>query len=63
MKAGETYIAEKMDDTTCLFSDMVGFTKMSSGMSAIDLIQMLNNIINRFDEGITKLNLEKIKTM
>ena len=42
---------------------MVNFTKMSSGMSAIDLIQMLNAIINGFDKGISKYGLEKIKTM
>ncbi|KAG2375198.1 hypothetical protein C9374_010202 [Naegleria lovaniensis] len=63
LKAGETYISEKVDDTTCLFSDMVNFTKMSSGMTAIDLIQLLNTLINGFDQGINKYGLEKIKTI
>ncbi|KAL9658602.1 hypothetical protein ABK040_006139 [Willaertia magna] len=63
LKQGETYIAEKVDDVTCLFSDIVQFTLMSSGMSAVDLVQMLNSIINGFDSNIIKYNLEKIKTI
>ncbi|KAF0973882.1 hypothetical protein FDP41_007269 [Naegleria fowleri] len=63
LKSGETFISEKFDDVTCLFSDMVGFTHMSSSLSATDLVQLLNDIVNGFDETIKKLELEKIKTI
>jgi class 3 adenylate cyclase len=42
---------------------MVGFTKMSSGMTPGELVQMLNSIINGFDSLIKRNNLEKIKTI
>jgi PAS domain S-box-containing protein len=47
LKKGETCIAEQLPDVTCFFSDMVGFTRMSSTMSASDLVQLLNSIVNR----------------
>ncbi|KAG2379256.1 hypothetical protein C9374_007395 [Naegleria lovaniensis] len=61
LKAGESCISEKFDDISCLFSDMVGFTKMSSGLSAHELVQLLNAIINGFDHLIPMFGLEKIK--
>ncbi|KAG2374433.1 hypothetical protein C9374_010717 [Naegleria lovaniensis] len=63
LKAGDTFISEKFDDVTCLFSDMVGFTHMSSSLTATELVQLLNTIVNGFDENIKKLELEKIKTI
>lgn len=42
---------------------MVGFTKMSSRMEAIEIIRMLSIVVNGFDELTDKYNLEKIKTM
>lgn len=63
LKAGESCISEKFDDISCLFSDMVGFTKMSSSLSAHELVQLLNNIINGFDHLIPMFGLEKIKTI
>ncbi|KAL0488155.1 adenylate cyclase [Acrasis kona] len=56
-------IADKFDDATCFFSDMVGFTKMSSNMSASDLVFMLNKIVVAFDDLCVINNLEKIKTI
>jgi PAS domain S-box-containing protein len=63
LKKGETCIAEQLPDVTCFFSDMVGFTKMSSTMSAYDLVQLLNSIVNRFDDLCAEHHLEKIKTI
>lgn len=45
LKGGETFIAENLPDITVFFSDMVGFTKISSQLSATELVQMLNEII------------------
>ncbi|EFC40908.1 predicted protein [Naegleria gruberi] len=63
LKSGHTFIAEKLDDITCFFSDMVGFTAISSGLQATDLVMMLNSIVNGFDLLTEKYDLEKIKTI
>ncbi|EFC43412.1 adenylate/guanylate cyclase [Naegleria gruberi] len=63
LKSGHTFIAEKLDDITCFFSDMVGFTAISSNMQATDLVMMLNSIVNGFDMLTEKYDLEKIKTI
>lgn len=42
---------------------MVGFTKMSSEMSAYDLVEMLNKIVTCLDDRATSHGLEKIKTI
>ncbi|KAG2393520.1 hypothetical protein C9374_007051 [Naegleria lovaniensis] len=63
LKSGETFIAEKFNDITCFFSDMVNFTKMSSSLNPSELVTMLNHIVNGFDALTDKYNLEKIKTI
>ncbi|EFC35253.1 predicted protein, partial [Naegleria gruberi] len=63
LKQGETFIAEKFADVTIFFSDMVGFTKMSSGMEADQLVMMLNTIVNEFDKLTEKYLIDKIKTI
>ncbi|EFC47659.1 predicted protein [Naegleria gruberi] len=63
LKSGETFIAEKFNDVTCFFSDMVGFTSISSNMSPTDLVKMLNTIVNGFDSLTDTFHLEKIKTI
>ncbi|KAG2373363.1 hypothetical protein C9374_012229 [Naegleria lovaniensis] len=60
---GETFIADNHEDVTCLFSDLVGFLEISASMSATELVQTLNIIINGFDSLIPKYQLEKIKTI
>ncbi|KAG2373994.1 hypothetical protein C9374_011659 [Naegleria lovaniensis] len=63
LKNGETFIAEKLPDITCFFSDMVGFTKLSSSMNAHQVVKMLSDIVNGFDSLTDKYELEKIKTI
>ena len=63
LKAGDTFIAEKFNDVTVFFSDMVGFTKISSGMNPSELVMMLNTIVNGFDVLTDRYSLEKIKTI
>ncbi|KAG2386973.1 hypothetical protein C9374_002008 [Naegleria lovaniensis] len=63
LKLGEQFIADKFDDVTCLFSDLVGFKEASLSMSAIEIVGTLNDIINKFDEVCIKYHLEKIKTI
>ena len=63
LKRGESNIAGNYPEVTVLFSDLVGFTKMSSQKSAGDLVKLLNDLFSRFDRRAESLGLEKIKTI
>nr|CAG4712123.1 unnamed protein product [Naegleria fowleri] len=63
LKAGEKNIYENIKDVTCLFSDIVGFTSMSSKLEPHQVVEMLNIIVNQFDLLCERLALEKIKTI
>ena len=56
-------IADYYDDVTILLSDIVGFTALSSTISASELVDMLNRIFSMFDELADRYRLEKIKTI
>lgn len=56
-------IADRFDEATVLFSDIVGFTKMSNNLEAEELIFLLNDIFSAFDAIGSKLHTEKIKTI
>jgi class 3 adenylate cyclase/CheY-like chemotaxis protein len=63
LKRGEKNISGGYSNVTILFSDLVGFTEMTSKMTAVGLVELLNDIFTRFDVRAGKLGLEKIKTM
>ena len=63
MHGGETVIADYLADVTILFADLVGFTKLSSRLSAADLVRLLNGLFSEFDRLALKLGVEKIKTI
>lgn len=46
-----------------IFTDFVGFTKISDRMPATELVKKLDVYFTKFDEIIVKNNLEKIKTI
>ena len=56
-------IAKKFPNVTVLFTDIVGFTKMSDGMTAEEVVTMLNKMISKFDERAKREGIEKIKTI
>lgn len=63
LKAGEQRIADKFPDVTVLFADLVGFTRLSSSMTAAQVAEMLNDLFTAFDEAARELGAEKIKTI
>ena len=63
LKNGEQTIAEFIPDTTVVFTDLVGFTDLSSSISPDQLVTLLNHIFRSFDRIVRKYNLEKIKTI
>lgn len=56
-------IAQDFPNATVLFTDIVGFTKISGNMNAHDLVKMLNKMITLFDERAKREGIEKIKTI
>ena len=56
-------IAKQYPNVTVLFTDIVDFTKMSTDMSAEELVTMLNSMFTMFDERAKKEGIEKIKTI
>lgn len=52
-------IAKSFPKATVLFTDIVGFTKMSSEMQADDIVKVLNGIVTKFDICAQKTVLKK----
>jgi class 3 adenylate cyclase len=63
LRRGERVIADRFDDVTLLIADIVGFTSMSSRMTATELVEVLNGIFSAVDELVDRHQLEKIKTI
>jgi class 3 adenylate cyclase len=63
LKEGEHEIADGFADVTVLFGDIVGFTALSSQISAAEVVDMLNGLFSRFDQVASELGIEKIKTI
>ena len=60
---GEEKIIQRYDNASVLFADVVGFTKLSEGLSLKEVAETLNRIFNLFDELATEFGVEKIKTI
>ncbi len=59
----ESPIADYFKQTTVLFADLAGFTKLSSLVSPNHIVEILNTIFYEFDLLTEKYGLEKIKTI
>ena len=60
---GNKSFGEDFENVTLLFSDIVGFTKVSSGHKAQEIVKALNELFSRFDERAKQMGVEKIKTI
>ena len=63
LKQGEDTIADKHQNVTVLFSDMVGFTKLSASLEASELVVLLNKLVSEIDALAQAFQIEKIKTI
>jgi class 3 adenylate cyclase len=55
--------AKQFDEVTVLFTDFKDFTQIAETMTATELVNELNIYFKAFDNIITRLNIEKIKTI
>ncbi len=60
---GNKSFGENFENVTLLFSDIVGFTKVSSGHTAKEIVAALNELFSMFDERAKQMGVEKIKTI
>ncbi len=63
LNSGETMIADRYADVTVLFADIVGFTGLSSDLTASEIISMLDAVFTEFDRLAMDIGIEKIKTI
>jgi class 3 adenylate cyclase len=63
LKAGHRTIVDSFIDSTVLFADIVGFTRIAGKQSPHRTVQLLNEIFSGFDRIAEQLELEKIKTI
>ncbi|MCV7103878.1 adenylate/guanylate cyclase domain-containing protein [Mycobacterium palustre] len=54
-------IADKYDEASVLFADIVGFTERATGTPPADLVRFLDRLYGAFDELVDQHGLEKIK--
>jgi class 3 adenylate cyclase len=60
---GEVVIADRVEDATILFADLVGFTAAAARVTPAILVDNLNRIFSAFDDLCRRLQIEKIKTI
>lgn len=63
LKAGQRTIVDSFIDSTVLFADIVGFSRISAKQSPQRTVQLLNEFFSSFDRIAEQLELEKIKTI
>ncbi len=63
LKAGQRTIVDSFIDSTVLFADIVGFTRIASRQSPHRTVQLLNELFSGFDRIAEQRELEKVKTI
>ncbi len=63
LKESGTTIPKRHKNVTILFTDFEGFTELVASISAITLVNELNDIFGRFDEIMEEAEVEKIETI
>jgi class 3 adenylate cyclase len=63
LRAGERIIADRHEDLSLLFADIVDFTRMSGTLSPVEVVDLLDGLFRSLDDLTDHYRLEKIKTI
>ena len=63
LKVSRSVIAERSEEVSVLFADLVGFTPIAERLPAEEVVVILDEIFSCFDELVARHGLEKIKTI
>jgi adenylate cyclase len=63
LKAGAERIADRVDDLSVLFADLVGFTEAAHGLPPEAVVDYLDRLVRDFDALCQRHGVEKIKTI
>ena len=63
LKARPRTIADQFPAASILFADVVDFTPMAASMTPMELVDLLNEVFQSFDDLVETYDLEKIKTI
>jgi len=63
LKQGQKAIAERFENVTILFADIVEFTQISARIPPTELVDLLNQMFSIFDRLAEQHGLEKVKTI
>jgi class 3 adenylate cyclase len=63
LREGEPLIADRFEDVTLMFADVVDFTSLSAMLTPSELVHALNEVFSVFDGLVERYGLEKVKTI